>query len=553
MGLILLIFISFSEPLLLKIMEKELNRSFSGLRKIEKELYFMQYEIIEKEEVYLSASYGAITSSSYGKNRFLTIDVRIGSPKLDNTHQLRGKYGFGDDFFTRQIIEVPIEDDEFAIRAILWKVTDEEFKKASERLLNVKMEKTTKVAEEDTSPDFHFAKKEIYIEKIEKLTLDTIKWKENIKELSKIFKEKEWIYSSRISISGEVRTKYLVNTEGTKIVESKKKYNLMIYAETKAEDGMRLYLTRRFYSHEEENLPSLEKIKNSIDSLINNLYALKNAPLIEPYSGPAILKNIAAGVFFHEILGHRIEGHRQKLEREGQTFKDKVGEKILPEFISIYDDPTIKNYKGKDLNGHYLYDDEGIKAQKVIVVENGILKNFLMSRSPIQGFKFSNGHGRREYGYKVVARQGNLIIESNKEYSYEELKKMLIEECKKQNKPYGLIFEDIVGGFTYTGRGFLQAFNVTPLLVKRIYLDGKEEVVRGVNIVGTPLVSFSKILATGNDYDVFNGTCGAESGMVPVSCVSPSILTAEIEVEKKEKEQEKLPILEPPIKEKEER
>jgi hypothetical protein len=124
---------------------------------------------------------------------------------------------------------------------------------------------------------------------------------------------------------------------------------------------------------------------------------------------------------------------------------------------------------------------------------------------------------------------------------------MLIAECKKQNKPYGLIFEDIAGGFTTTGRGFLQAFNVTPLLVKRVYTDGREEVVRGVNIVGTPLIAFSKIMATGDDPDVFNGTCVAESGAVPVAAVAPSILTQELEVEKKVKEQEKLPILPPPI------
>ena len=207
----------------------------------------------------------------------------------------------------------------------------------------------------------------------------------------------------------------------------------------------------------------------------------------------------------------------------------------------------MKNYGKKDLNGYYKYDNEGVKAQRVPIVENGVLKNFLMSRSPIENFPKSNGHGRREYGHKVVSRQGNLIIESSNQVTYDGLRKMLIEECKKQNKPYGLIFEDIAGGFTSTGRGGLQAFNVTPLLVKRVYTDGREEVVRGVNIVGTPLIAFSKILATGDDFDVFNGTCGAESGMCPVSGVSPSVLTAEMEVEKKVKEQEKLPILPSPI------
>jgi predicted Zn-dependent protease len=275
---------------------------------------------------------------------------------------------------------------------------------------------------------------------------------------------------------------------------------------------------------------------------------------VEPYIGPAILVNKASGVFFHEIFGHRIEGHRQKSEFEGQTFTKKVGEKILPDIISVYDDPTLTTFNGKDLNGHYMYDDEGVAAQRVTVVENGILKNFLMSRSPVEGFPQSNGHGRRQYGRSIVSRQGVLYIKSFNEVSFEKLREKLKEECKKQDKPYGLIFYDIAGGFTLTGRGGAQTFKVIPLFVMRVYVDDRpDEVVRGVDIVGTPLLSFSKIQLTGDDYDVFNGTCGAESGMIPVSAISPSIFVSEIEVEKKAKAQDKPPILPAPIQEFKER
>jgi predicted Zn-dependent protease len=252
-------------------------------------------------------------------------------------------------------------------------------------------------------------------------------------------------------------------------------------------------------------------------------------------------------VFFHEIFGHRIEGHRQKSEMEGQTFTKKVSEKILPGFISVYDDPTLKEFNGTFLRGYYDYDDEGIKSQKVTVVKNGVLKNFLMSRSPIKNFPKSNGHGRREHSNTCVSRQGNLIILSDSTVTYPRLRELLIEECKKQGKPYGLIFSDIAGGYTTTGRWGAQTFKVLPLLVYRVYTDGRaDEVVRGVDIVGTPLTSFSKIILTGDDYGVFNGTCGAESGMVPVSGVSPSILVSEIEVEKKYKQQDRPPILPSP-------
>ncbi len=537
------------ENRLIKIMERELWRSFNGLKNAGKEpLYFLQYEVIEEEELNISAFNGAIENTEHNRNRYLTVDVRVGNYKLDNTHQLRGKYGSsGFDFYTPSYELIPLEDDEFSIREVLWKRTDEEFKKAQERIIKVKAERETKVLETDTSPDFSSAEKQVDIGDRATLSVDTLSWVGRLKELSKVFKEYPWIYSSVVGLTARAVTKYLVNTDGTKIVEGNTKYYLRVNASTKAEDGMELFLYRPFYSHSPEGLPSDEKIKSTIAGLISDLDLLRKAPLVDPYSGPAILKNRAAGVFFHEIFGHRIEGHRQKLEREGQTFKDKVGKKILPEFISIYDDPTQESYGNKDLNGHYKYDDEGVKAQRVTVVDNGVLKNFLTTRSPIEGFPRSNGHGRRQYGYKVVARQGNLIVESKNRVSPDSLRKMLIEECKRQNKPYGLIFEDIAGGFTMTGRGGLQAFNVTPLLVKRVYTDGREEVVRGVNIVGTPLIAFSKILATGDDPDVFNGTCGAESGAVPVSGVSPSILTGEMEVEKKVKEQEKLPILPSPI------
>lgn len=537
------------ENQLVKIMEKELWRSFNGLKNAGKEpLYFLQYEVIEEEEFNISAFNGALENTEHNRNRYLTVDVRVGSYKLDNTHQLRGKYGYGGfDFYTSSYELIPLEDEEFSIREVLWKRTDEEFKRAQERIIKVKAERETKVLETDTSADFSLVEKQVDIGTRARLSVDTLSWLNRLKELSKIFKEYPWIYSSVVGLTARAVTKYLVNTDGTKIVEGNTRYYLRVNAATKAADGMELFLYRPFYSHSAEGLPSDEVIKSTIAGLISDLDLLRKAPLVDPYSGPAILKNRAAGVFFHEIFGHRIEGHRQKLESEGQTFKDKVGTKILPEFISIYDEPSLKSYGNKDLNGHYKYDDEGVKAQRVTVVENGVLKNFLTTRSPIENFPNSNGHGRREYGYKVVARQGNLIVESKNRVFPDSLRKMLIEECKRQNKPYGLIFEDIAGGFTMTGRGGLQAFNVTPLLVKRVYTDGREEVVRGVNIVGTPLIAFSRILATGDDPDVFNGTCGAESGDVPVSAVSPSILTGEMEVEKKVKEQEKLPILPSPI------
>ena len=250
--------------------------------------------------------------------------------------------------------------------------------------------------------------------------------------------------------------------------------------------------------------------------------ALLKAPEAEPFVGPAIFSGRAAGVFFHEIFGHRVEGHRQKDESEGQTFTKSVGTKVLPDFLSVVFDPTRRKIGGIDLNGWYDYDDEGVKARPVTAVDKGVLKTFLMSRSPIQGFDHSNGHGRRQPGYEVVSRQSNLIVESSQRGSDARLRQMLHRRGQAAEQTLRLYFRDITGGFTTTARAGLQAFKVIPVIVYRVYPDGRpDELVRGADIVGTPLASFSKILATGDKPEVFNGYCGAESGSVPVSAVSP--------------------------------
>jgi predicted Zn-dependent protease len=303
-----------------------------------------------------------------------------------------------------------------------------------------------------------------------------------------------------------------------------------------------------FDAHSPEGLPDDKAVQETIQKIIADLKALRAAPVIEPYTGPAILSGRANGVFFHEIFGHRMEGQRQRGDGEGQTFTRQINKPVLPEFISVFDDPTTRRIAGVDLNGSYAFDDDGVAAQRVVVVENGILRNFLLSRSPVAGFEKSNGHGRKAPGYRSVGRQGNLIVQASNTVSDAKLREMLIEEARNQGKPFGLLFDAISGGFTTTQRFSPQAFQVTPILVYRVYVDGRpDELVRGAELIGTPLTSFSKILAAGDKVEVFNGYCGAESGFIPVSAVAPSILTSQIEVQKKAKSSERLPILPPPV------
>ena len=534
------------ESVVLSAMRKEMNRCFDKLSSIQPNpLYFLGYEITEIDETMLSSSLGAMTENERTRSRYLDVDARVGNNQLDNTHEIRGEYDFSR-FMSREI-QISVDDNETAIRQRLWLETEKRFKEAQDQYTKVLTNKAVKVEEEDTSHDFSVEKPQIYVERLPSIEFDPTNWELKLKKFSLVFKDYPEILNSQVSLSVKTVNSYMVNSEGTKIQIGNKFIRIFLTCQGKADDGMELSRYKSFDVSDFAKLPKDEEVLKSIQSMIEELLALRKAPLVEPYAGPAILVNRASGVFFHEIFGHRIEGHRQKSEMEGQTFAKKVGEKILPDFLSVYDDPTRKEYNGIFLRGYYDYDDEGVKSQRVTVVENGVLKNFLMSRSPIQGFASSNGHGRREHGMQTVARQGNLIVESKNSVPYPKLREMLIEEIKKQGKPYGLIFKDIAGGFTTTSRYGPQTFKVIPLLVYRVYSDGRpDEVVRGVDIVGTPLASFSKIIATGDDYDVFDGTCGAESGSVPVAAVSPSILVSEIEVEKKFKEQDRPPLLSPP-------
>jgi predicted Zn-dependent protease len=350
--------------------------------------------------------------------------------------------------------------------------------------------------------------------------------------------------SSNVALVVERETKYLVSTEGTKLLHGRTFANISIGARGKAADGMDVGASEDFQGSEIDRLAKPEVIEAAVNKVGSDLTKLLRAPTAEPFVGPAILSGRAAGVFFHEIFGHRVEGHRQKDEAEGQTFTKSIGTPVLPDFLSVTFDPTRKNIESVDLNGTYSYDDEGVKARPLTVVENGILKTFLMSRSPIQGIDHSNGHGRKQAGAEVVSRQSNLVVESKKKVSDQQLREMLIAEIKRQNTPYGLYFEQVTGGYTTTQRRGLQAFTVIPLIVYRVYADGRpDEMVRGADIVGTPLTSFSNILATSDKLEVFNGYCGAESGSVPVSASSPALLVSRIEIQKKDHSLDRPPLL----------
>jgi predicted Zn-dependent protease len=532
-----------SKPVLLDTMAQELNRNFTVLKeKADPPPYFLSYEVTEIEYNSVSGTLGVLSATNGGKSRTLDVSVRVGTPKLDNYRRIRGDRGQ----FTSGAL-LSFDDVPNAIARRLWLETDRAYRTAAERFIRIKTNTQVKVAAEDDSDDFSVEKPEKSESAAPALAFNRTEWEARIRKISARFRNYPRILTSHVGISAQTDTRYIVNTEGARVRHGRGYARFSVSASAKAADGTDLNSFETFEALDAAGLPDEQKLLASVDKVANEVTSLLKAPEAEPFVGPAIFSGRAAGVFFHEIFGHRIEGHRQKDESEGQTFTKSVGTKVLPDFLTVVFDPTRRQINGIDLNGWYDFDDEGIRGKRVTAVEQGVLRTFLMSRSPIRGFEGSNGHGRRQPGLEVVSRQSNLIVESSKAVPDDQLRQMLIAEIRRQNKPYGLFFRDITGGYTTTGRGGLQAFKVIPVIVYRVFADGRpDELVRGADIVGTPLASFSKILATGNKAEIFNGYCGAESGSVPVSAVSPSLLVSEIEIEKKAKSNDRPPILPEP-------
>jgi TldD protein len=529
------------DNLLLATMEKELHRGQSELAKHDPAPYFTSYNVTDGESLVILSAQGGILTSTYARHRAADVSMRIGAPALDNTHDQERYSGITSG-------QLPQRDDPDAIARVLWHLTYEQYRKARQAYTTVKTKSAVRAKDEDDSPDFSQEKPSTYIDKAASPAFPEQKtWEELARRYSASFRQYPQVEESVVFLYATKSHTYLVSTEGTNIVTADSIFRIMIEAETRDEDGMQLMRVETFQFSDPARVPSETEIAASAKKMADDLSALRAAPLAEPYSGPALLSGRAAAVFFHEVLGHRVEGQRQRGRDEGQTFTKKVNEKILPDFLSVTDDPTLRTLGGTELSGFYRFDDEGSPASRVEVVKDGILKNFLMGRLPVKNFSNSNGHGRAQSGLMPVGRQGNLIVTSSKTIPDSQLRSRFIEEVKKQGKPYGLYFEDIQGGFTLTTREMPQAFQVLPVMVWRVYADGRpDELVRGVDIVGTPLTVLTQIAATGNTTSVFNGICGAESGSVPVSAAAPAMLFSVMEVQKRKYGDTRPPILPPP-------
>jgi TldD protein len=536
---------SAQPQVMLDSMSSELSRAMGSLGSStdsqQPKPYFLSYSVADTDSLNIVAQYGAIVSSNESRRRTADVQMRIGTRDQDNTHGDHRNSAL-------TTIPLPLNDDRPAIERSLWFATNRGYAQALDSYLKVKTEQQVRAKEEDGSPDFSQEQpRTAILSAAPPLVVDKAAWETRVRDISNIFQQYPDIFFDTVMLQASTETDYFVSSEGAKIITPNHVARLIVLARTRAADGMDLFRAETFEADASSGLPDQKTIIDKTTAMAKNLVALRSAPVTEPFNGPAILSGRASAVFFHEVLGHRLEGQRQRGDEEGQTFTKFLGKPILPSFISVADDPTLKNFDGTPLSGHYEYDDEGQQARRVDLIKDGVLETFLMSRLPITSVSSSNGHGRAETGRMPTGRQGNLIVSSSKTVSDTELRQMLIDEAKKQGKPYGLYFEDISSGFAVTTRRSPQAFQVIPLVVYRVYVDGRpDELVRGVSIVGTPQAALSSITATSDKQDVFNGICGAESGSIPVSAVAPAMLVTSIETQRQAQGTARPPILPPP-------
>lgn len=516
----------------MNILEESMDEEFAKFSKNELPLYYMNYRVYDISGTELSSSMGTIVKSNQWKKRDFTITTRVGSYEFDNYHVTKETPPNAS-----SKIMLPLENSgKTVIKSEIERLVKNAYM-ASQMDYSRKKTIVSMSADKDPLHDLTKETPSVYYEAPftdKEIAINVKGWEDRLNRLSSIYKNYPDIFDGRVHLTINPIRKYFLSSENTNIIENELFIVVTISATTKDNDGNYVLLSKLWRPTSIDKLPSEEEIKAEILKLIDKQTQLKNAPYADPYSGPVLFSNQAAGVFFHEIFGHRVEAHRFKSDTDGQTFKSKLGEMVLPKDFSIYMDPTIKEYKGQSLFGGYQYDDEGIKGQRVTLIKDGKLNDFLYCRTPVNNHSKSNGHGRADIGNNAVARQSNLIVESSNLLSAKDIREAFIEELKVQGKEFGYYVDEVSGGLTMTGRMLPNSFNVYPIITYKVYVDGRpDEMVRGVNIIGTPLSVFANVIKAGEDKsEPFNGMCGAESGWLRVSAVSPMLLIKQVETQK---------------------
>ena len=480
--------------------------------------YYIEYRVNDVEEYQAEAAFGAVRESQRMRYRVLRVVVRIGDYKQDSYYN----QGMGETNI------LPLDDDPIALRHQIWLATDEAYKAAGEAF--TEKQAALKQFSADLSPVDDFAKAPIVadVEPTVTLQVDAAHWKKTLEDVSNLYRQYPDVQSVSASAHFSAINEYLVNSEGTVTRSGKKTYNVGFNSSAQAADGMRLSRNPFWMFADAKELPTHDALLADARKTLDTLVALRQAPIVEEeYRGPVLFAPDAATDVVASLLGTNVLGRKPQLGRPNRTvgaFATSLKTRVLPNFLSVVDDPTLHDFHGKSLVGTYEVDDDGVKAQPVTLVDNGTLVNYLVGRQPIRDFPASNGHGRAGTGAYPAPNLGVLLLKSKEAQSPDEMKKRVIQMITEQSKPYGYRVETLGAGNS-------------PRLLYRVYQDGHEELVRGAVFSELDVRALrSDLIAVGNDPLVSN-----RSGGIATTVISPSLLFDELEVKRADTSKDKLP------------
>lgn len=517
-------------------LKDELSRSMRLLRRPgHPRLYFLSYLLRNERRESVRARLGAIVDHHVEARSHVFADVRVGSYRYDQVAQ----GGLGDNDVEDEsvrYIDMPAEASEDAYKIALWRLTEARYREAAEQYYERKSEELHYVDEARRLPSRVKARGEKAGKLARFAELDVERFTRTLRKASALLKSSPEIQVSELELTAWHRQQRFVSSEGADIAEQRAIFHLHATFWMLAPGGHRIEQEVSFVTCDPAELPDEKGIVKLVHGRIDLLRALARAPHLPSFSGPVLLAPVPAGLFFHEVIGHRLEGSRLLSSDEGATFANLRGKRIAPPFVDIADDPTVARFMNRSLIGSFRYDDEGRRAKRAELVEGGVLRNFLTSTAPVPGQKELNGHARSSRHERPISRMGNLFVTSKKPLSKEALWDRFLEEIRRKKAPYGIFVRETLGGETDTRSYDFQAFKGEIMCAERVTPDGKRELCRGVDFVGTPLSALDSLVALGDDVTVDNAYCGAESGMIPVSTIAPSALMAGLELQSKDRQ-----------------
>jgi predicted Zn-dependent protease len=494
--------------------------------------YYISYLLREEEGWRLQAKYGSLIADTHDRKRNAFVDVRVGSHRSDHVRD-GGLLDNDKECESYSYVDLPFGNNLDGVRHGLWRLTDARYREAVETLLQKRSHSLTYLDPNRNLRAFERREPVVDIAWTKLPEVDRDYWSGYVERASRGIKRYDEIKDSSVELQAEHTCRIFINSEGTKLIHCQPIWSLECYLWLLSKEGDAFPWTLKHMVADPTELPGEKEFRRQIHQAVLKLRKLAAAPKIRSFCGPTLLDPIPAGLLIHEAMGHRLEGNRLLAAGEGQTFKDSLGQMILPPFLHIHDDPRISSWEGRSLVGHYLYDDEGVAPARAELVSGGRLQGFLTSRTGIAARHSSNGHARCHYNQRPISRMGVLVVEAEAGMSNGRLKRLLLDEIRRQGVPFGIRIMDAVSGETATDAYNFQAFLGEVSLAARVYPDGREEWIRGVNFVGTPLNAIRGIMAAGDRSEVDNAYCGAESGYLPVSTISPAMVISELELQSK--------------------